>query len=137
MHRRPDGPRSPLPRWWTCRGATPRSTGKSLPEPVPPRARPSDAAAPGGSRPSLGTVEILIRSDGLTKSGGDTIQAEAYRDRLVALGHDVRVVPCSESWRPTADLVHYLNTDRAYEFLAAARRARRSGVPLIVSPIHH
>jgi glycosyltransferase involved in cell wall biosynthesis len=81
-------------------------------------------------------VDCVVRSDATTKSGGDMIQLREYAPYLRAWGVDLREVPFHPAMRlrPGA-IVHVLNIDRPFEFLAACLLAR--GHRRVVSPIHH
>ncbi|KPG79364.1 glycosyltransferase [Frigoribacterium sp. RIT-PI-h] len=82
------------------------------------------------------SVDMIVRSDALSKGGGDMIQVDQYRKHLPTKMFDVRIVP----FHPTmalrdGALVHVVNVDRPFDFVLATSAAR--GRPMIVSPIHH
>lgn len=81
-------------------------------------------------------MDIVVRSDAPTKSGGDSVQIAEYGPTFRSAGIDAREVPFHPAMRfRRGAVVHVFNVDRPFEFIAAARRARRH--PLVVSPIHH
>lgn len=81
-------------------------------------------------------VDVVLRSDAIEKPGGDTFQVEKYREHLTKLGFDFRLVPFRPNmeYRPGA-IVHIVNVDRPFDFLASMRLA--AGRPVVVSSIHH
>jgi len=81
-------------------------------------------------------IDIVLRSDALAKDGGDNFQARQYQTFLEADGYDVRCLPFHASMTFRGDsIVHILNVDRPFEFLAAVRMAGSRRI--VVSPIHH
>lgn len=81
-------------------------------------------------------IDMIVRSDALEKSGGDSFQVAKYKEFLEPLGFTVRFLPFHTSVRLSANsIVHIINIDRPYDFLAAVRMAGKR--PVVVSSIHH
>lgn len=94
------------------------------------------ATDPANQLPPELQVDFVVRSDALTKSGGDSLQVEEYIRFLRGAGVDTAIVPFHPAMvlRPHAT-VHVINVDRPYDFLVTARKASSNAV--IVSTIHH
>lgn len=81
-------------------------------------------------------VDFVVRSDGLEKLGGDSRQVAEYSRYLELLGYEVHVRPFVPGMRfPQRTIVHAVNVDRPFDFLATKRAAK--GRDFVVSPIHH
>lgn len=82
-------------------------------------------------------IDFILRSDALEKNGGDGFQIDQYcRNLTKKYGFDIRCIPfhVSMNLRPNS-IVHIVNVDRPFDFLAAVRIA--ADRPIVVSSIHH
>jgi len=79
---------------------------------------------------------MMIRSDALAKSGGDTVQMLQYKRVLEDLGIHVDVCAGTRADFSSYDLVHLFNIDRPLETLAQMTRAKTAGKPVVLSPVH-
>lgn len=83
-------------------------------------------------------IDILVRSNYAHKFGGDVIQVSNYIRHLTPLGYDFAVFPSSPGIVPRrGSLLHVINMDRPFEYLAATEAGVRTKQPLVLSPIHH
>lgn len=81
-------------------------------------------------------INMILRSDALEKRGGDSHQVDQYRLHLASQGFTVRLIPFHVSMSLDSDaIVHIVNVDRPFDFLASVRAA--GGRPVVVSSIHH
>ncbi|AYV73352.1 glycosyltransferase family 4 protein [Bacillus sp. PK3-056] len=82
-------------------------------------------------------ILFIMRTDAITKSGGDTIQIKSYmkalKDKGVNADLSVELYPDLDNY----DLIHLVNIDRPLETIHHFKRARKYGKKIILSPIHH
>jgi len=82
-------------------------------------------------------VLILLRCDAFTKFGGDTFQAQKYREALVGAGVEADLRAGVPEDFSGCDVVHVFNLDRVIEPYLQAVRARAAGRPVVLSAVHH
>lgn len=76
------------------------------------------------------------RSDTLTAWGGDTTQMMQTRECLQKLGVTVEVSLEAEPELSGYDIIHIFNIQTANHGLRQMKHARRSGIPVVLSPIY-
>lgn len=80
---------------------------------------------------------MVNRPDALTRPGGDTVQMLKTKEALEKLGVSVEIAigPQTPDFYASFDLVHIFNV-QTYNFsLAEARKAKKAGRPIVLSPI--
>lgn len=81
-------------------------------------------------------VLLALRTDGLRRVGGDTIQVLRTKDALERLGLEVKITTDVNAPLRGYDLVHLFNLLRVHETFWFAWRAQRLGIPTVLSPIY-
>jgi glycosyltransferase involved in cell wall biosynthesis len=81
-------------------------------------------------------VLLAGRTDLFSKRGGDTVQIEQTAEALRALGVDARASSELEPDLTGLDVVHLFNLTRIGETAHHFRRARRLGLPCVLTAIH-
>jgi glycosyltransferase involved in cell wall biosynthesis len=82
-------------------------------------------------------VLILLRCDAFAKFGGDTFQAQKYRDALMRIGVEVTLAAGVPESFSDCDVVHVFNLDRVIEPYVQMVRAKMVGKPVVLSAVHH
>lgn len=82
------------------------------------------------------SVCFVARTDFESKPGGDTVQWQMY-DRAAREAGLKTATWFDDTPRPQADVFHAFNVDRPLELYPKLRQVKRSGLPFIISTIHH
>ncbi len=82
-------------------------------------------------------VWMCRRVDAERTPGGDSLHASEAAEAGRALGADVRVWDGLPTQWDGVDAVHVWNLTRPYEAWVVVQEARRRGIPVVLSPLHH
>ncbi len=95
----------------------------------------ASTSASGARGTSAGAIALGVRDDALRARDADTAAAEALAARLRDEGLTATLVPFAELGGAAYDLLHLIGSEPPAHALAALRRARGEGKPVVLTPL--